>query len=105
MPKILFVEYNGNEHLVEADIGATLMQTAVNNAVPGILGDCGGVCACATCHAYIPEDWREIVGAPSDYESQMLEGASHVKDNSRLTCQMNVSAQMDGMRVELPESQ
>ena len=105
MPRILFVEHNGREHWVEAKTGDSLMRAATDSAVPGILGDCGGACSCATCHAYIPAGQASSIPAPASDEVVMLEGALHVKPESRLSCQVFVTDEMDGLRVELPESQ
>ena len=81
------------------------MEAATNNDIPGIDADCGGACACATCHVYIDQDWTAVVGSPADLEAEMLEVAEDVKDNSRLACQVKVSDEMDGLRVITPESQ
>lgn len=105
MPKILFIEHNGTEHLVDAAIGATIMQTAVDNSVPGIVGDCGGCCSCATCHGYIDPAWAGRIPSRSETEEMTLEGALDVQPNSRLTCQIAVNAEMDGIVVRLPASQ
>ena len=105
MLKVIYIEHSGCEHLVEAAIGKSLMQTAVDHLVPGILGDCGGNGSCATCHGYVDESWRDKLAAPSDDETTMLEGAIEVRDNSRLTCQIAMSAELDGIVVRLPERQ
>ena len=105
MPKIVFVEHNGTEHQVEAETGQSVMQTAVNNLVTGILGDCGGSCSCATCHGYIDEAWRAKLPPRTEPEELMLEGAMNVKDSSRLTCQITVTPELDGLVIHLPESQ
>ena len=81
------------------------MQTAVENMIPGIVGDCSGCCTCATCHGYVEEDWVGKLPPLSEDESMMLEGALCVQDNSRLTCQIVVKPEMDGLIVRLPESQ
>ena len=105
MPRVLFVLNNGEERLVEGKIGDSVMQTALDNMVPGIIGDCGGNCSCATCHGYIDPDWIEKVGPRTEDEVVMLDGALRVEDNSRLTCQIKLSKELDGLVVRLPVSQ
>jgi 2Fe-2S ferredoxin len=105
MPTIVFVEFTGKEHRVEAKIGDSVMQTATNHMVPGILADCGGNCACATCHVYIGEAWSGKVAPPSKEEKEMIECALHVTPESRLSCQVSVTAELEGLIVRLPESQ
>lgn len=105
MARITFIEFNGNEHTVEAEEGKSLMQVAVENLVPGIVGDCGGVCACATCHAYIDAAVLDQLPPRGDDEDAMLEGVLEFKDNSRLTCQIIVGPELDGLIVRMPESQ
>ena len=105
MTKVVFIEHSGTEHIVEAENGKSLMQTAVDNMVPGIVGDCGGCCTCATCHGYVDRSWIARLTPKSDDENMMLEGALSVQDNSRLTCRITVQADLDGLVVRLPESQ
>jgi len=105
MPKIHFIEFNGTEHIIDGEAGKTIMQHAIDNLVPGIIADCGGCCSCATCHGYIDPVWLERVGAPSGDENMMLDGALERADNSRLTCQIVFSDELDGIVVQLPESQ
>lgn len=105
MPEVVFIEHNGTEHVVEVAAGTTLMQAAVHNMVPGIEGDCGGLCACATCHVYIPADWQDRCGEPEELEQSILDFAWDVNDNSRLGCQIEITDDMDGIRVNLPERQ
>lgn len=105
MPKITFVDYQGEARSIDASNGDTVMEAATSNDVPGIDADCGGACACATCHVYVDEAWVEIVGKPGDLEAEMLEVAEDVKPNSRLSCQMHISDDMDGLVVTTPESQ
>lgn len=105
MPKILYIEHNGKEHVVEAEVGKTVMQAAVENLVSGIIGDCGGACSCATCHGYVDPAWLEKVGPKTESEETMLEGAMRVESNSRLTCQIVLRQELDGLVVRLPESQ
>ncbi|MBT8471247.1 MAG: (2Fe-2S)-binding protein [Marinicaulis sp.] len=105
MAKITFIEYGGAEHVVDAENGASVMEAAIKNMVPGIDADCGGACACATCHVYVDDGWREKVGKPEAMEESMLDFAAEPKENSRLSCQINVSDALDGLIVRLPEFQ
>lgn len=105
MPKITFIDYEGNSTQTNANVGDTLMDTAVTNDVPGIDADCGGACACATCHVYIDLNWLDKLVSPDEIESEMLSVAEEVKDNSRLSCQIEVTEEMDGIIVHTPESQ
>ncbi|MFC7049861.1 2Fe-2S iron-sulfur cluster-binding protein [Emcibacter nanhaiensis] len=105
MPKITYIEYDGEEHVVEASEGSTVMQTAVDNGVPGIDGDCGGFCSCATCHVYVEPAWIDKVGPPNDDEAAMLDYAGNIRDNSRLGCQITITEELDGLVVRTPESQ
>ena len=86
MAKITFIDSTGTARSVDAEIGATVMETAIKNDIPGIEAECGGACACATCHVYIDEAWREKVGGPSPMEEDMLDFGFEVKPNSRLSC-------------------
>ena len=105
MPKITYIDQDGKERVVEADIGATVMETAINNDIPGILATCGGSCSCATCHVYVDEAWREKTGGPSPMEEDMLDFGFDVRPNSRLSCQIKVSDELDGLVVGTPERQ
>ena len=105
MPKITYIEANGTEHDVEVPVGVTIMQGAVNHLVPGIEGDCGGLCACGTCHVYVPDEWREVAGEMDELEQGMLEFAFDVGESSRLSCQIEVSEALHGLSVNMPESQ
>ena len=105
MPKITYIEHDGKEHVVEAPNGQTVMEAAVKHAVPGIDADCGGACACATCHVYVDDDWKEQVGDPSPMEEDMLDFAFDVRPNSRLSCQIKVVEALDGLTVTVPERQ
>lgn len=105
MAKITYVDHEGTERTIEAKKGETVMEVAVKNAVPGIDADCGGACACATCHVYVDEAFLEKVGSPEAMEQSMLDFAENVKSNSRLCCQINVSDDLDGLKVTTPESQ
>jgi 2Fe-2S ferredoxin len=105
MTKIRFIEHNGTEHVVEAEVGASIMQTARDNLVPGIIGDCGGNCSCATCHGYVDPAWLDKLAPQAEDEVVMLEGAMNQESNSRLTCQIKVTRELDGIVVRLPISQ
>ncbi len=105
MPKITYIEQNGTEHVVEADLGLSVMEAAIRNMVPGIDADCGGACACATCHVYVDEAWRAKTGKAEAMEESMLDFAYEPKENSRLSCQIMVTAELDGLVVRLPEFQ
>ena len=105
MPKITYIDHQGSTRTVEGELGSTVMETAIKNAVPGIEAECGGACACATCHVYIEEAWREAVGEPSPMEQDMLDFGYDVRSNSRLSCQIKVVAELDGLIVRTPERQ
>ena len=105
MPTIRFIEHSGREHAVDAKTGQSVMQAAVDNMVPGIIADCGGTCSCATCQAYIDEPWLSKLPAMEEGEDGMLDGSSHRKENSRLSCQIVVTEELDGLVVRLPISQ
>jgi len=105
MPKITYIEFDGTEHTVEVRNGLTVMEGAIKNNVPGIDADCGGACACATCHVYVDEAWREKTGSASAMEESMLDFAQNVEPNSRLSCQIKVTDQLDGLIVRMPEEQ
>ena len=105
MPKITYVDASGQERTVEAKVGMTVMETAIRNNIPGIDADCGGACACATCHVYVDQAFIAKVGKPSAMEQSMLDFAENVHDNSRLSCQIKVAADLDGLKVTTPESQ
>ena len=105
MPKITFIEHNGAEHTVEGDVGMSVMETAIKHMVPGIDADCGGACACATCHVYVDDAWAEKTGKPEAMEESMLDFAAAPKETSRLSCQIQLSEELDGLVVRLPEFQ
>ena len=105
MPKIKYIEHNGKEHEVEVPLGWSVMEGAVKNLIPGIDADCGGACACATCHVYVDEAWAGKTGSQSAMEESMLDFAENVEPNSRLSCQIKVTEQLDGLVVRMPESQ
>ena len=105
MPKITFIDSTGEARTVEAETGSTVMESAIKNMVPEIEAECGGACACATCHVYVDEAWAETVGPPSSMEEDMLDFAFEVRPNSRLSCQIKVSDALDGLVVTTPERQ
>jgi 2Fe-2S ferredoxin len=105
MPKITYIEHNGTQHTLEVAEGVSLMQSAISNMVPGIEGDCGGLCACATCHVYIPSDWQSKCSEAEELENSILDFAYDVTNNSRLACQIEVTAELDGLIVHLPSRQ
>lgn len=105
MTKIIYVQPNGERMETETDNGSTVMETAVRNAVPGIVAECGGACTCATCHVYVDKDWFEVTGGPSMMEEDMLDFAFDVRETSRLSCQIKVSDELDGLVVNVPERQ
>ena len=105
MPKIVYVEHNGKEHTVEVANGLSVMEGAVKNLIPGIDADCGGACACATCHVYVDPAFASKIQEKSDMEQTMLDFANEVTDQSRLSCQIKVSPELDGLIVRMPASQ
>lgn len=105
MARIRYVEANGTAHDVEVAPGVTLMRAAVDRLIPGIEGDCGGLCACGTCHVYVPPEWQARCGRPDELETGMLEFAFDVRENSRLACQIEVTEELDGLVVHMPERQ
>lgn len=105
MAKITYIEFGGTEHTVDVADGLSVMEGAVKNMIPGIDADCGGACACSTCHVYVDPAWTEKTGGPEEMEEDMLDFAFDVKENSRLSCQMRVSSEFDGLIVRMPEKQ
>jgi len=105
MAKITYIEFDGTEHIVDVAKGLTVMEGAVKNMISGIDADCGGACACATCHVYVDPDWIGKTGDVSEMETSMLDFAEEVKQNSRLSCQIQVSDDLDGLIVRIPEAQ
>ena len=105
MTKIIFREHDGKEQAVDVENGMTVMEAAIKNMIPGIDADCGGACACATCHVYVPDAWLEKLEPQSEMERSMLEFAENVTPNSRLGCQIKLVGSLDGLELMLPESQ
>ncbi|MFP3368613.1 MULTISPECIES: 2Fe-2S iron-sulfur cluster-binding protein [unclassified Pseudomonas] len=104
MPTITFIQPDGSEQRIDAPVGLSVMQAAVNNQVPGILGDCGGSCSCATCHGYVDREWAQHMPAAQPYEHDMLTCAVDVTEHSRLSCQIMVTPELDGLVIRLPAS-
>ncbi len=105
MPKVVFVDPQGVRHEVEVPAGYTVMEAAIDNDVPGIVAECGGACACATCHSYVAEDWLVKLPAMEDMEDAMLDSALDRKENSRLTCQIQMTDALDGIEVFVAENE
>ena len=105
MPTITLIEYNGTSHSIEAEAGKSLMQNALDNGVPGIDADCGGACACGTCHVFVDQEWLAISGEGGSMEEAMLGLRPDRTELSRLSCQIKVTEEMNGMVVRLPEYQ
>ena len=105
MAKITYIQENGTSQTVDAQPGMSVMESAVKNGVPGIDADCGGACACATCHVYVEPDWQAAAGTRGDMEEDMLDFAFDVRDNSRLSCQIKVTDALDGLVVRVPAKQ
>lgn len=105
MAKITFNEHDGTSHTIDCENGMTVMEAAIKNSVPGIDADCGGACACATCHVYVDPAWADKTGTAEQMEEDMLDFAFDVRDTSRLSCQIKVTDELDGLVVNLPEKQ
>ena len=105
MVKIIYKDFEGTAREVDAKVGETVMETAIKNGIPGIDADCGGACACATCHVYVDAAFMEKVGKPEDMEQSMLDFAENVAENSRLSCQIQVSDDLEGLTITTPEAQ
>lgn len=105
MTRIIFIEHNGTERSVDADNGLSVMEAAIDNAIPGIDADCGGSCSCATCHVFVDPAWTEKVGPPNENEEAMLSVSNDRQENSRLACQIKIDASLDGLVVTTPEFQ
>jgi 2Fe-2S ferredoxin len=105
MPKITYIEHDGTRHTVDAELGSTVMETALRNDVASIVAECGGGCTCATCLVHVDAAWSAIVGPPSDEEEEMLDSAFEVKPTSRLSCQIKVTDALDGLIVYTPAYQ
>jgi 2Fe-2S ferredoxin len=105
MASITFIQPDGAEQTVDGEPGLTVMEAAKTNLIEGIEAECGGACACATCHVYVDEAWKEKTGAPSPMEEDMLDFAYDVRPTSRLSCQIHITPELDGLVVRIPEKQ
>ena len=105
MPKVTYISPDGQRHDVDVDNGYSVMEGAINNNVDGIIAECGGACACATCHSYIDEAWIERMPPMDDMEDSMLDAAYDRRDNSRLTCQLEMRDEWDGLVVHVGENE
>ncbi len=105
MPKITYIAFDGTETTVDAKEGMTVMQTAVNNGVDGIVAECGGACSCATCHVYVDQKWFDKLPEAQSMEKEMLDFVMSPQSTSRLSCQIKVTPELDGLVVNMPESQ
>lgn len=105
MTKLHIIAFDGTAYDIDAENGSTVMENAIRNSVPGIEAECGGACACATCHVYVDEEWTAVVGEPAAMEEDMLDFAYDVQPNSRLSCQIKVRDELDGLVVRVPERQ
>jgi 2Fe-2S ferredoxin len=105
MPKVTFIQPDGTESEVEALSGDSVMETAIDNDINGIIAECGGACSCATCHVYVDEAWLDKLPAPDPLEDGMLDCVLDRRPNSRLSCQIRVSGDLDGIKVQVPDSQ
>ncbi len=105
MPKVTYIEHNGSEHTVDVPIGLSVMRGAIDNGLPGIDADCGGACACATCHVYVDPAWQGKLAGAESRETEMLGFTAEALENSRLACQIPITAELDGLVVRMPEAQ
>ena len=105
MPKITYIEHSGKSHVVEVPNELSVMEGAVQNNIPGITADCGGACACATCHVYVDEKWFDKLKTKDEAEQDMLDMAFEPNKFSRLSCQISVSNELEGMIVKIPSKQ
>jgi 2Fe-2S ferredoxin len=105
MVKLTFIDAGGTARTVDAEAGSTVMENAIRNDVPGIEAECGGACACATCHVYVDDEWRSVTGEPQPMEEDMLDFAFDVRPSSRLSCQIRVREELDGLVVRTPAKQ
>jgi 2Fe-2S ferredoxin len=105
MPKITYINADGSSRTIDAEVGSTVMESAIKQGIPGIEAECGGACACATCHVYVDDAWTPVVGEPSPMEEDMLDFGYDIRPNSRLSCQIKVTDALDGLIVRTPERQ
>jgi len=105
MPKIKYIEFSGTEHVIDVPVGISVMKGAVDNRLRGILAECGGGCSCGTCHVYVDPDWFDRLGPKTPEEVQLLEDVCDTRPNSRLSCQVKVTPEMEGLVVRMPAKQ
>lgn len=105
MPKITFIQPDGSKQTIDAENGLTVMEAAKKSLIEGIEAECGGACACATCHVYVDDAWKEKTGNASDMEEDMLDFAFDVRETSRLSCQIKVTPELDGLVIRIPAKQ
>jgi 2Fe-2S ferredoxin len=105
MPKIIYIEFSGKEHHIEMPVGYSIMEGAIKNSISGIDADCGGSCACATCHVYVDEKFIDKLSKPQESEQDMIDFVANPKNNSRLSCQLMITDELDGIVVRMPEKQ
>lgn len=105
MPNIKYIDATGNEYEVDAPVGKTVMEAAVENGIDGILAECGGACTCGTCHCYVDPEWAQKLPPADNFETDMLDYVIAPQDNSRLSCQLKITDELNGLVVRLPESQ
>ncbi|UVC11859.1 (2Fe-2S)-binding protein [Rhizobium sp. TH2] len=105
MPKLIIIENDGTRHELDAAPGSTVMENAIRNSISGILAECGGACACATCHVYVDEAFADKAGKPDPMEEDMLDFAYDVRPTSRLSCQIRMTDALEGLTVHIPEKQ
>jgi len=105
MPRITYIEFNGNEHVLAIATGLSVMEGAVHNNVRGVIAECGGACSCATCHVYVDEAWAQKLGRKSETEEALLDAVCDPQPNSRLSCQIKMTDELDGLVVRMPAKQ
>jgi len=105
MPKVIYITADETRHEVEVELGYSIMEGAVNNNIEGIVAECGGACACATCHSYVDAAWTDKIPTMDDMEDSMLDAAFERKDNSRLTCQIEITDELDGIVIHVADNE
>ncbi|MEI6170662.1 MAG: 2Fe-2S iron-sulfur cluster-binding protein [Pseudomonadota bacterium] len=105
MPKVIYIEYSGKEHQIDLPIGFSIMEGAIKNSIPGIDADCGGSCACATCHVYVDEKYLSKIPTAQEAEKDMLDFVNETNNSSRLSCQIMMNNELDGIIVRMPKKQ
>lgn len=105
MTTVIYIQHNGDQYEAELESGTSVMQGAIDSGIGSIIAECGGSCTCATCHCYVDSGWQERLAPPSNLELQMLECVLEPRKNSRLSCQITVTKELDGLVIHLPESQ